>query len=104
MLRDNEEYDETLLGYIEEYQLADPSLPSGHRRKVLHVVSCQRELSRLRFPNRKAALKSLDLLERKWGELRVFHPSEHEGFLRLTARVETSIHSLRARIDEKFPG
>ncbi len=103
MLRDNEEYDEALLAYIEEYRLEDPALPSGHRRKILHVVSCQRELSRLRFENRKAALKSLDLLERKWGELRVFHPSEHEGYVRLTAYVGTSIEKMKERIDEKFP-
>ncbi|WAC18812.1 hypothetical protein OVA24_16400 [Luteolibacter sp. SL250] len=98
-----EEDDEVMQAYLAEYDLADPAVSTGQRTKILNLTASIRQAKRLDFDGRAKALSAIGNLERRLAEIRVFFPSEHEGYNRLIASHVTALAGLLQRAQEKFP-
>lgn len=98
-----EEDDEVMQAYLAEYDLAGPEVTSAQRTKILNLTALMRQAKRLHFENRAKALSAIENLDRRLAEIRVFFPSEHEGYNRLIDTLVTTLAGLQQRVEEKFP-
>lgn len=98
-----EEDDEVMQAYMAEYDLHHPDVPSGHRTKILNLTSSIRQAKRLDYDTRAKALNAIGNLERRLAEIRVFFPSEHDGYNRLIEVLAKALDHLQQRAEETFP-
>jgi hypothetical protein len=98
----NECSEEILEGYARQYRL-DTELPSSYKKQALFLVISLRELKRMRFADRKEALRNHAKIARWLAEKQVFYRSTHLGYNELLEMVSASLISLLPLIDERFP-
>jgi hypothetical protein len=96
-----DESDEVLQAYIETYRLNE-DLPASNRKKALYLISDMREMKRMAFPDKAAALKAAALMERRVVEAKVFHACEHDGYNELLHTLDEGVARLPVIIGERF--
>lgn len=92
---EDEEWNELLQAYIEEYDLANPSVPGSYRKTVLHLVEDLRQFRRQKVVNPVEKFKKLESFDLRISRISIFRRIDHEGSERLMVHLRSSLEMLR---------